>query len=95
MRRSASGCQPETRPFLAAALRTAMKATGAECADVAYWCKVGERTIRRWVREDSPIDVEVIMRSRRLWPLFLQQLAEARALDGNQPAAACGDEATS
>jgi hypothetical protein len=65
------------RALLSAALRLAMVEVGAEGADVAFWCHVDPRTVRRWLSEDEAepaVDVRAVMNSKRLRVPFARAL---------------------
>ncbi len=59
---------------LSRALRSAIDRLGCSVADAASWCGVERRTVQRWLSGDAPVNVECVMRSRRLWPAFLDEL---------------------
>lgn len=71
-------CQPAPVAILSAALRSSMLTEDASAADVAKWCDVDPRTVQRWLAGDTPVAVERVMRSRRLWPHFRQALSDYR-----------------
>ena len=67
------------RALLSAALRRAMAEAGAEGVDVAFWCEVDPRTVRRWLSDDQrdpAVDVRVVMNSKRLRVPFARALFE-------------------
>lgn len=60
------------RPVLVRAFRHALEKSDASHAAAARWLQIGTSTLGRWLRGESPIDVETIMMSRRLWrPFFV------------------------
>lgn len=62
--------------LLSLALRSAIERLGCSVADAASWCEVERRTMQRWLNSDVPVSVECVLRSRRLWPVFLAELTE-------------------
>jgi hypothetical protein len=62
---------------LRGALRYAVEHSGASLEASARWLGKDAATLRRWLRGERRIDVEAVMRSRHLWPLFLRCLVIA------------------
>lgn len=65
---------PTSNLSLSKSLRSAMQVVGASAADVASWCDVTPRTVQRWLAGEQPVSVAQVMLSRRLWPVFLDEL---------------------
>jgi hypothetical protein len=68
---------------LQACLKFAMKSAGMNAADVAAECGISEATVSRWRTDHKPLDVSVVMRSRRLWPWFLIHLYHRETAGGH------------
>lgn len=67
--------QPKaTRAILSAALKHSLRVTRSSPAAGARFVGRDVKTFRRWLREESPIVVEAVMCSGRLWPHFLRCL---------------------
>lgn len=63
------------------ALRSALTELKASPADAARWCSVTRKTMQRWVSGLSPVSIALLLKSKRLGPVFLRALSEqTRAL---------------
>ena len=74
------------RAVLSAALRLAMGELGIDGGDVAFWCHVDPRTVRRWLSRDQSepaVDVRAVMNSKRLRVPFARALFHL--LNGSEP----------
>jgi hypothetical protein len=59
---------------LSAAFVHALTAVQASQGMAARWLGVTTRTVGRWSRAESPIDVEALACSKKLWPHFFRCL---------------------
>lgn len=69
-----------------AVLREALLATvetAPSRASAAMWFGVDVATLRRWLSGETRMDVEAILRSRRLAPRLLDELAQRAGAKGN------------
>lgn len=62
------------RHLIAASLVQAMRAIGASQNVVARWTNKSARTVRNWVHEQNPINVEAVLASPKLGELFRRAL---------------------
>jgi hypothetical protein len=62
-----------------------MRKAVASHADAAKWCRRTDRTIRAWLAEKAPVDIESVLCSRRLRREFLRYLTvcDRRVRNGN------------
>ena len=65
----------DPRSLLVGALEDAI-ATAPSAATAARWCGVGEATMRRWRRGETRVDMEAVLRSKRLSGVMLRCLAD-------------------
>lgn len=63
-----------TRAILSAALKHSVRVTRSTVPAAARFVGRDVKTFRRWLRCESPIVVEAVMCSGRLWPHFLRCL---------------------
>lgn len=68
--RSAQECRATLRAAFAHAVE---KSKGSQSA-VAMWLGKNPSTIRRWLKDERPLDIEAMMRSAKLWPHFFRCL---------------------
>jgi len=76
----------QARAILSAALRLAMRDTDASVPDVAFWCNVDPRTVRRWLSDDPTapsVDARAVMNSKRLRGPFARALVSLLHSEGN------------
>jgi hypothetical protein len=65
----------EPRTILSAALKHSLLVTGTSVPAAArFMGRRSTKTVKRWLRGSTPIVVEAVMKSRRLWPHFLRCL---------------------
>lgn len=85
-RRVGSHSRRELRQIISvlkACLKYAMKVAGMNAADVAAEIGVSEATVSRWRTDHKPLDVALIMQSKRLWPHFLLHLYHRETAGGH------------
>lgn len=68
--RSAQECRATLRVAFAHAVK---KSKGSNSA-VARWLGKNPSTVRRWLKDERPLDMEALMRSAKIWPHFFRCL---------------------
>lgn len=87
-RAAVSPALKRARQLIAASLVQAMRELDASQGAVARWTKKSARTVRNWVHEQNPINVEAVLASSKLGERFRRALCTH---DHDEPARVAHD----